>query len=359
MPDHPPATAQRITVIQSYCILSVRLPESGGKPIQAAAVASRQGAASLDNDESETAMTTEKHLGFVGIGRMGAPMVERLLSAGFKVTIYDTQPAALQALQAKGATIAQSPKAVADAAATVLVSLPTPAIVLEVALGESGLAHGKAVRTVIDLSTSGSQAARALAEGLAKHRIQSVDCPVSGGVTGAGKGTLALMISGPRASYDALQDVFAVLGKPVYVGEKPGMAQTMKVINNLISVTALSVTSELLVMGVKAGLDPDIMLRIINSGSGRSNASEDKIPRFVLTRSFDFGFAMGLSAKDVRLCHEESQQLGMQLRVGEAARQLLNDAHAKFGDAADLTEIIRYIEEGVGVEVRGQAADAK
>jgi 2-hydroxy-3-oxopropionate reductase len=304
-------------------------------------------------------MTTEKHLGFVGIGRMGTPMAERLLNAGFKVTIYDTQPAALKALESKGARIAKSPKAVADAAATVLISLPTPAIVLDVAFGENGLAQGKAVRTVIDLSTSGSLAARSLSEGLAKHGIESIDCPVSGGVTGAGKGTLALMISGPRASFDALQEIFGVLGKAVYVGEKAGMAQTMKVINNLISVTALSVTSELLVMGVKAGLDPDIMVQIINSGSGRSNASEDKIPRFVLTRSFDFGFAMGLSAKDIRLCHEESEQLGMKLRVADAARRLLNDAHDKFGSDADLTEIIRYIEDETGVQVRGKAAGGK
>ncbi|MFC4273878.1 NAD(P)-dependent oxidoreductase [Achromobacter aloeverae] len=304
-------------------------------------------------------MTTDMHLGFVGIGRMGAPMVERLLNAGYKVTIHDTQPTALASLAAKGASIAASPKAVADAAATVLVSLPTPDIVLAVALGDEGLALGKAVRTVVDLSTSGSQAARALAEGLARHGIESIDCPVSGGVAGAGKGTLALMVSGPRASFEALQPVLGVLGKSVHVGEKPGMAQTMKVINNLISVTALSVTSELLVMGVKAGLDPDIMLRIINAGSGRSNASEDKIPRFVLTRKFDFGFALGLSAKDVRLCLEESEQLGMKLRVGDAARRLLNDARDKFGNDADMTEIIRYVEEEVGVEVRGKAAGAK
>ncbi|WP_454688584.1 NAD(P)-dependent oxidoreductase [Achromobacter aloeverae] len=304
-------------------------------------------------------MTTQMHLGFVGIGRMGAPMVERLLNAGFKVTIHDRQPAALKALQAKGADIAASPRAVADVAATVLVSLPTPDIVLAVALGDDGLVHGKAVRTVVDLSTSGSQAARSLAEGLAKRGIESIDCPVSGGVTGAGKGTLALMVSGPSARFEALREVLAVLGKPVHVGEKPGMAQTMKVINNLISVTALSVTSELMLMGVKAGLDPDVMLQIINAGSGRTNASEDKIPRFVLTRRFDFGFALGLSAKDVRLCHEESEQLGMRLRVGEAARLLLNDARDKFGDDADLTEIIRYVEEEAGVEVRGKAAGEK
>ena len=304
-------------------------------------------------------MTTEKHLGFVGIGRMGAPMAERLLNAGYALTIYDTQPAVLQALKEKGAHIAESPKAVADIAATVLVSLPTPDIVIAVALGEQGLARGKAVRTVIDLSTSGSEAARTLADGLAGLGIQSIDCPVSGGVTGATRGTLALMISGSRERYDQLQDVFNVLGQPVYVGEQPGMAQTMKVINNLISVTALSITSELMVMGVKAGLDPDIMLQVINSGSGRTNASEDKIPRFVLTRSFDFGFAVGLSAKDVRLCLEESEQLGVPLRVGDAARKLVNDVRDKYGDDADLTEIIRYVEDGAGVQVRGKAAAGK
>lgn len=300
-------------------------------------------------------MTTEKHLGFVGIGRMGSPMAERLLDAGYTLTIYDSQPDALQALAAKGAQIAASPKAVADAAATVLISLPTPDIVLKVVLGEEGLARGSVVRTVVDLSTSGSQAARMLADGLGALKIDSIDCPVSGGVTGAKRGTLALMISGPRARYDALQEVFAALGKSVYVGEQAGMAQTMKVINNLISVTALSVTSELMVMGVKAGLDPDVMLQVINSGSGRTNASEDKIPRFVLTRSFDFGFAIGLSAKDVRLCLEESEQLGVPLRVGDAARRLVDDTRDKFGNDADLTEIIRYVEEAAGVQVRGQA----
>ncbi|AUV49990.1 NAD(P)-dependent oxidoreductase [Bordetella bronchiseptica] len=303
-------------------------------------------------------MTTEKHLGFVGIGRMGTPIAERLLEAGYTLTVYDTQAPALQALAAKGAHIADSPKAVADRAETVLVSLPTPDIVLAVALGEDGLARGSAVRTVIDLSTSGSQAARTLADGLAAQNIASIDCPVSGGVTGAKRGTLALMVSGPRERYDALHDMFGVIGKPVYVGERAGMAQTMKVINNLISVTALSITSELMVMGVKAGLDPDIMLQVINSGSGRTNASEDKIPRFVLTRSFDFGFAIGLSAKDVRLCLEESEQLGVPLRVGDAARRLLNDARDKFGNDADLTEIIRYVEDNAGVQVRGKAADA-
>jgi 2-hydroxy-3-oxopropionate reductase len=164
------------------------------------------------------------------------------------------------------------------------------------------------------------------------------------------------MLSGPREACDTVAPVLEVLGKQFYIGEQPGLAQTMKVINNLVSVTALAVTSEALVMGVKAGLDPDIMVQVINSGSGRSNSSEDKIPKYVLSRSFDFGFALGLSAKDARLCLAESEAIGAPLRVGSAVRDLLDDALARLGEQADMTEIVRLAEEAAGVEVRGKAA---
>lgn len=297
----------------------------------------------------------DQHLGFVGVGRMGGPMATRLLEAGYTVTVYDASTDATDALAAKGARVAASPKAVADAAPTVLLSLPTPEIVTAVGLGKHGLVDGTAVRTVIDLSTSGPQAAEALAAGLHARSIDSVDCPVSGGVSGATRGTLALMVACPKSVYAAVQPVLAVLGRALHVGDRPGMAQTMKVINNLISVTALAVTSEALVMGTKAGLDPDVMVEIINAGTGRSNASEDKIPKYVLTRSFDFGFAIGLSAKDIRLCLEASERLGVPLRVGDAVRKLVNATKDKFGEGADMTEIIRYVEADAGVEVRGKA----
>ena len=295
-------------------------------------------------------------LGFVGIGRMGAPMVNRLLQAGYDLAIYDTNPQATAALAAQGARVATSPREVADAARLVLMSLPTPQIVTEVGLGADGLVHGAAVKTVIDLSTSGPHAAEQLAEALRARGIAVIDCPVSGGVAGAQRGTLSLMVAGAAEHYQAVQPVLELLGRPMYVGERPGMAQAMKVINNLVSVTALAITSETLVMGVKAGLDPDTIVQVINAGSGRSNASEDKIPKYVLSRKFDFGFALGLSAKDVRLCLEESERLGVPLRVGDAVRQLLNAARDKFGEQADMTEIIRYVEADAGVEVRGKAA---
>lgn len=147
--------------------------------------------------------------------------------------------------------------------------------------------------------------------------------------------------------------VLEQLGKPTHIGEEPWMGQMLKVINNLISVTSLAIASEALVMGCKAGLDPKVMMDVINAGTGRTNATTDKIPKFVLSRSFDFGFAIGLSAKDIRLCLEESEALGVPMVVGSSVRQLVNITKSRLGADADLTEIIRPIEEWAGVTVTG------
>lgn len=295
-------------------------------------------------------------LGFVGLGKMGRPIAGRLIDAGYELIICDANQDALAPLLEKGAVRADTPKAVADQAPVVLISLPTPDVVAMVGLGENGLAEGGAVRTVIDLSTTGPGVAKQLAQGLADRSIAVIDCPVSGGVAGATKGTLSLMVAGDKERVKQVKPILDHLGKQIYVGAEPGMAQTLKVINNLVSVTALVVTSEALVMGTKAGLDADIITEVINAGSGRSNASEVKIPNFVLSRTFDFGFSVGLSAKDVRLCMEEADSLGIPMPVAQSVRAFLNSAADKLGYQADMTEMIRVIEDQVGVEVRGKAA---
>ena len=149
---------------------------------------------------------------------------------------------------------------------------------------------------------------------LAERNIVQIDCPVSGGVGGAEKGTLAVMVSGPKAEFELLKPALDVIGKVFFIGEKPGAAQTMKLANNFLSATAMVATSEAVVMGVKAGLDPAVMIDVINAGSGMNTASRDKFPRAVLPRSFDFGFATGLMVKDVRLALEEMKQLGCRWR---------------------------------------------
>jgi 3-hydroxyisobutyrate dehydrogenase-like beta-hydroxyacid dehydrogenase len=294
-----------------------------------------------------------KQLGFIGLGRMGQPMASNLIKGGYQLTVYDINKEAVNALAGKGARSAASPAAVASAVDTVLLSLPTPPIVREVALGRDGVASGTKVKTVIDLSTTGATVAREIAEALAKKGMTAVDSPVSGGVAGAVKGTLAVMVACARPLYTELEPMLKNIGKVFHIGELPGMGQTMKLCNNLLSATAVAATSEAVVFGVKAGLDPKVMIDVINSGSGRNTATEDKFPRSILPRTFDFGFAMGLMYKDVKLCLEEAEAAGVQMRIASAVRQLWQLANEEIGPEKDFTEIIRVLERRAGVEVKG------
>ncbi len=294
-------------------------------------------------------------LGFVGVGRMGGPMASRLLDAGMSLCVFDTNVDAMKPLAARGAQIADSPAAVASTARTVLMSLPTPNVVQAVALGDRGLVHGSTVRTVVDLSTSGPGMATIVARGLSERGITLVDSPVSGGVAGAVNGTLAVMVSCPSATLPEVEPVLKNFGRLFYTGERPGLAQTAKLANNLLAAAALVVSSEALAMGVKAGLDPKVLIDIINAGSGRNSATQDKFPRSILNGKFDFGFATGLSYKDVRLCVDESEAMGVPMVVGAAVRQMLAVTQAKFGATSDFTCVAKVVEEWAGVEIRSKS----
>jgi 3-hydroxyisobutyrate dehydrogenase-like beta-hydroxyacid dehydrogenase len=294
---------------------------------------------------------SDKQLGFIGVGRMGIHMAGRLLEAGYAVTVFDANETAMARLEQRGAKRAASAADVASQCTTVLVSLPTPDIVKAVALGKDGVIEGTKVKTFIDLSTTGPRVAKEVAEGLARKGITAVDAPVSGGPSGAEKGTLAMMIACPRPLADELRPVIEVLGKFFYIGETPGLGQTMKVINNLLSATAITITSEAMVMGVKAGLDPTTMLDVINAGSGRNTATADKFPRCVVPRRFDFGFTTALLYKDIKLCLDEAEALGTPMIVGNAVRQLMAIGKAEMGPDADITEFVKPLERLAGVQV--------
>ncbi len=293
-------------------------------------------------------------LGFVGVGRMGGPMAHRLLDAGYRLCIYDVSDEATTPLVARGAELAASPAEVASIAEIVFMSLPTPDVVREVTLGgNAGIVNGSRVRTVIDLSTTGPGVATEVATQLAERQIGWVDAPVSGGITGAKAGTLAVMVSCPRPTYQQIEPVLKVFGKLFHAGEKPGLGQTAKLANNLLAAAAIVATSEVLAMGVKAGLDAKVLIDIINASSGRNSATQDKFPRAVLPRTFDFGFATGLSYKDVRLCVEEAEALGVPMVVGGAVREMLAITKARFGAGSDFTFVAKLLEEWAGVEIKG------
>jgi len=282
---------------------------------------------------------------------MGGPMVRRLINAGYSVTIFDTSDAATSPLVALGAKRVDSPAAVASAAEIVIGSLPTPPIVEAVALGPNGVIEGSMVRIFIDVSTTGSVYAKKVAAGLGRKGITGVDAPVSGGIKGAENGTLAVMVSCSDEIYAQVQPILAVIGKLFHVGKSPGQGQTMKLLNNLLSATAMAASSEVMVTGVKAGLDPQMIVDVINAGSGRNSATQDKIPRCVIPRTFDFGFALALLNKDIRLCLEEADSMGVPMIVGNAVRQLLSITAASEGPNADMTEIVKAVEKWGGVEV--------
>ncbi len=290
-------------------------------------------------------------IGFIGLGNMGQPMARRLIEAGHRLVVYDTRNDAVAPLVALGAQLASSPQDVADRVETVMSSLPSLQISQKVATGEGGVIHGRKVKRYIDLSTTGSHVAAEICAELAKKNIVQIDSPVSGGVGGANKGTLAVMVSGPAAEVDLVKDALGVFGKVFVIGEKPGMAQTMKLANNFLSATAMAATSEAVTMGVKAGLDPQIMIDVINAGSGRSTASTDKFPKTILPRSFDYGFATALMLKDVRLCVEESKTLDTPNHVMSAVLDQWELTNTEFGGDSDFTAIVQMIERRAGVTV--------
>ena len=236
-----------------------------------------------------------------------------------------------------------------------MASLPTPDVVLAVATGKAGVIEGKRVRRFIDLSTTGAAMAKRIFDLLEARNIVQIDSPVSGGVTGAAKGTLAVMVSGSACGGRPRRARTFGVRQGLLHRRTPGAGQTMKLCNNFLSATAMTATSEAMVLGVKAGLDPRVMLDVINSGSGRNTATEDKFGRVVLPRLFNLGFTTGLMTKDVKLCLEEASALGVPMEVAQTVARMLQLACDEIGPEADLTTVVQTVERRAGIEVRARS----
>ena len=287
-------------------------------------------------------------IAFIGVGRMGSGMVARLLAAGHELAIYDPVASAMAPAAARGARIARSASDAAATSTVVMISVPGPADARETA---RSIADSASAKVFVDLSTSGPAAAQAIAALLAPRGIAAIDAPVSGGVQGAAGGKLAIMASGPTSAMERARPLLEVLGKVYWLGEQPGLGQTVKLANNLMSAASLAIAAEALAMGVKAGVDPAAMLEVLNASSGRNSATQDKIPKHVLNRRFDFGFSNALSFKDVRLCLDEAEALGVPMVVGAAVRQMLSITQQLQGAAADCTELVRVVENWAGCQI--------
>lgn len=291
-------------------------------------------------------------IGFIGLGSMGAHIARHLLKGGFNLHVFDTNPEALERCVALGARAHASPVEVADFAEAVLVCLPTPDIVRNVALGENGLVHGQRIKIYVDLSTTGPGMAREVADGLAPRQIATLDGPLAGGVAGAEAGTLSVMVSGAQWGFDALEPAFRSFGRNVvHVGDGVGQGQTLKLINNMIVGANLVVATEAILFGVRFGLSADVILKMLNASTGRSFVTEEILGENVIDRKFSFGFRLELMRKDLRLCVNEADAAGAPMMVSALAKQFYELAHAHGHAQEDMTVVVKELEIAAGAEI--------
>lgn len=290
----------------------------------------------------------------VGLGQIGYPVARRLVEAGYQVHVFDAREEPMVKLAQLGAVRMASAGDVAASCEVVLVSLPTPQIVEQVVTGESGLLTAPRCKIYIDISTTGPTVAERVEKALAGRGIAAVDAPVSGGVGGATAGTLSIMTACSAELFEQVKPLLSAFGRPFYIGAKVGQGQMMKLVNNLLAGTALAITAEAFTIGVKAGLDPKVMLDVINASSGRNDATVNKFPKSVLDRSFAYGFSAGLMHKDIDLCLSEAQRMGVPTYVAPAVRQLWLHTVTQFGGGSDFTNIVRCLEQWADVQVGGE-----
>jgi 3-hydroxyisobutyrate dehydrogenase len=282
----------------------------------------------------------------LGLGNMGTPMARRLLAAGVRVTGFDPSDASRQRLVDAGGSAEPSASAAVVGADVVVLMLPSSAVVESVLRDPEVLGGLRTDTIVIDMSSSEPTSTQVLASELAGDGITLIDAPVSGGVGGAEAGTLAIMAGGPAAVVDRVAWILAALGTVKRVGVV-GSGHALKAINNLLSAVHLLATSEGIAAGRRFGLDPALMLDVLNTSSGRSGSTEVKFPKFVLPETYDSGFALRLMLKDMRVATGLAKQVGVTALLGERAVELCADAESALGPDADQTEIARWVwEEG-------------
>lgn len=289
-------------------------------------------------------------IGFMGVGAIGRPMAERML-AQFPLVVFDVSAAARASFEGR-ATLVQSASTLAASADVVFACLPTLESYRQAVLAEDGLMAGGRMRHFIHVGTTGPALAREMNAALSARGVSMLDSPVSGGVPRASSGELTVMASGPRDLFGSVEAMIKCYASSiVYLGEAPGLAQTMKLINNMLSAANLAVASELLVMGVKAGLDPHQMLEVLNSGTGQNSATLTKIPNHLLPRTFDYGGRLEVVHKDLAMFVHEADRMGLATPLSELIASTFRTAIAQDGPDRDMTEVIRHMERAAGVEV--------
>ena len=296
-------------------------------------------------------------VGFIGTGNMGNPMASNILAKGHELVVHDLRREQCENLLQSGATWAGSAREVAETCSLVLTSLPTPAVVETVYLGEGGLLSGaQKGSTLVDLSTNSPTVIKRIAVLVQEQGGRVLDAPVSGGTRGARRATLAVMVGGDRAVFDEVKPVLDCIGTNVFHVGEIGMGNVAKLVNNLIALTNMQIAYEGLVLGVKAGMDPQTLVDVIRASSGNSFVMQQGMTPFS-RRDWRPTFTVDLSAKDVGLAVALAREVNVPLVLGALAEQELIAAKGEGLGALDITAMITRIERAAGVEFRLPAAN--
>jgi 3-hydroxyisobutyrate dehydrogenase-like beta-hydroxyacid dehydrogenase len=297
-------------------------------------------------------------IGFLGLGAMGGPIAKRMADwaqrhPGKQILVYDPRPEAMRQVAEAGAQPAASVAEIAAQCPVVLACLPSATISENVALGADGIAAAGGARIYIEMSTIGSAAMQRIAEGLAEKGIALIDAPISGGVPGAESGALSVMASGAPEALQEVMPLLQVVGKHVFtIGDTPGLSQTMKLANNLLSLAGMVLTAEAFALGAKAGIDTALMCDVINASTGRNSSTVTKFPRAVLNGRFSGGASNAIVSKDLSLAVAEFAAFGLSAPMAALAREMLSIAKNRFGPEADMTSVAQLYEEWAGVSMQ-------
>jgi len=291
-----------------------------------------------------------QRVGFIGLGKMGTPMAHRLLAAGYRVIAHDVRTEAVAEACNAGAASGDSPAAVAARADVVITMLPDARAVERVVYGARGLGEAMgAGQVLLEMTSSRPSTTRRVAADLRPKGVHVLDCPVSGGVRGAAEGTLCVMAGGPAEVVEACRPILERFGEVVHVGDAAGDGDTAKTINNLLSATTIWSVVEALTLGVKAGLPPDRLFAAVNRSTGRSYTTETKVSRYFLPRRFDAGFTVGQYVKDLDICLDLADELGVPMLLGSLVRQAWTVAAREGMADRDHTELVRLMERRAGL----------
>jgi 3-hydroxyisobutyrate dehydrogenase-like beta-hydroxyacid dehydrogenase len=293
-------------------------------------------------------------IGFIGVGMMGGAIAARMMERGFPVLAYDNNPDSLERLAVQGAVRAASVREVVDRAQIVLACLPTPGISSTVALGKDGVIDGSAVKIYLDLSTLGGDTAVKISAALAEKSIAYIDGAVVGPVFAVNAGTLGVLAAGPKAAFDRVNpalDAFA--GRVFYLGEQIGRAQVAKVVANAVSYAGLYASFEAVAVGLKAGIDIESLVGVINQGSGANFHTQKIFPNYIIPGRFEGTGAVEIGVKDVQLFLAEARRLNAQTPMADSVSALSVRAAESGPPGRDTMTLFHYFCDLAGVARRG------